>query len=295
MKLPAAYISIIIIWSTTPLAIQWSSTSSSYSFSVFARMLIGLVMVLTMLIISGQRLPNDRKALHTYLAGGLGIYGAMSLVYWGAQHIPSGWISLVFGLSPIITTVLSALFYTDTKPGYGTFIAQGLGLSGLGIIFISAIELHWFAVTGLTAVLFSTIIHSASALMVKHINAEISPLASVAGSLSFAVPVFYLTWLVLDGELPIFMTPRQMISILYLGIIATAAGFAMYYYILKNLSAIKVAMITLIAPVAALYLGYHLNHEEISIRTAMGTAIIIFAMLAHEFIHERAPDSDQTL
>ena len=42
MSIAAAYIAVILIWSTTPLAIQWSSLGAGFSFAVMARMVIGL-------------------------------------------------------------------------------------------------------------------------------------------------------------------------------------------------------------------------------------------------------------
>ena len=49
MSVPAAYLSIILIWSTTPLAIQWSSTGNGFLFPVMARMIIGLAICVLLL------------------------------------------------------------------------------------------------------------------------------------------------------------------------------------------------------------------------------------------------------
>jgi len=72
-------------------------------------------------------------------------------------------------------------------------------------------------------------------------------------------------------------------SIIYLGAIATTIGFSLYYYILLHLSATSVAMLTLVSPVLALYLGHKLNHEPLSLKIATGTALILSALLLHEF------------
>ncbi len=46
MSVPAAYLGIILIWSTTPLAIQWSTQGAGFAFAVFARMLVGAAKML---------------------------------------------------------------------------------------------------------------------------------------------------------------------------------------------------------------------------------------------------------
>ena len=95
MSVPTAYICVILIWSTTPLAIQWSSEGGGYLFGVTARMALGLLFCLLAIRFSGVAMPWHGRARGTYLAAGLGIYGSMSLVYWGAQYVPSGWIAVL--------------------------------------------------------------------------------------------------------------------------------------------------------------------------------------------------------
>ncbi len=42
VSVPAAFIGVVFIWSTTPLAIKWSSDGAGFLFGVGARMLLGL-------------------------------------------------------------------------------------------------------------------------------------------------------------------------------------------------------------------------------------------------------------
>ena len=77
MNTRIAYLTVIIIWSTTPLAIQWSGEGVGYSFGVTSRMVLGMVATLIALGILGGGLPRRANALKTYLASGLGIYGTM--------------------------------------------------------------------------------------------------------------------------------------------------------------------------------------------------------------------------
>ena len=44
MSLAAAYLAVILIWSTTPLGIVWSSESVSPSLALLLRMVIALVL-----------------------------------------------------------------------------------------------------------------------------------------------------------------------------------------------------------------------------------------------------------
>ena len=73
MSVPAAYMSNILIWSTTPLAIQCSASGNGFLFPVMARMAIGLAICVVLLGIFRIRMPWHREARMTYLAAGLGL------------------------------------------------------------------------------------------------------------------------------------------------------------------------------------------------------------------------------
>ena len=100
MSVPAAYLGVILIWSTTPLGIQWSAQGASFSFAVMARMLIGLAICLLLLRVTRTVFPFTPAARQLYAISGLSLFVSMLLTYWGALHIPSGLISVIFGLSP---------------------------------------------------------------------------------------------------------------------------------------------------------------------------------------------------
>jgi hypothetical protein len=101
MFVPAAFLSILLVYSTTPLAIKWSSEGAGFLFGVAGRMTLGTLMAVSLIRLLGLTLPWHREALLTYVAACLGMYGTMLSVFWGVQFIPSGWISVLFGLTPI--------------------------------------------------------------------------------------------------------------------------------------------------------------------------------------------------
>lgn len=135
MSVPAAYLSIILIWSTTPLAIQWSASGNGFLFPVMARMVIGLAICLMLLLIFRIKMPWHREARITYLAAGLGILGTMLCVYWGARYISSGLIALLFGLSPIFTSIAAAFWLNERSFSTSKILGTLLSLLGLAAIF----------------------------------------------------------------------------------------------------------------------------------------------------------------
>lgn len=283
MRVLVAYISVILLWSTTPLAIKWSSEGPGFLFGVTARMSIGAVCVWLVLAALRQRLPWRRKAWLTYLAIAVQIYGAMLVVYWASQYIPSGWISVVFGLTPLMTALMAAVWLGERSLTPGKLLSYGLGVGGLAVMFGSALEFSGEAVLGIAGVLLSSFLQSASSVWVKRIDAQLSAWQLVSGGLLFALPLYLLTWGSLDGQWPVSLPLMSMAAIVYLGAIATTVGFAAYYYVLNRLPATRVALITLITPVLSLLIGQTANHEAISAKVVLGAALILGALLMHEF------------
>ncbi|HHH43294.1 MAG TPA: DMT family transporter, partial [Gammaproteobacteria bacterium] len=184
MSVPAAFAGVILIWSTTPLAIQWSSEGGGFLFAVTARMVLGLVFCLLAIRITGIDMPWHRRARAAYLAAGAAIFGAMTLVYWGAQYVPSGWIAVLFGLSPLLTSLFSVLWLSQQPLSRVELLGLLLAVAGLAVIFAGGTEMGPRVGIGVVAVLLSTVLHAASAVWVKRLSADLPALAVTGGGLT---------------------------------------------------------------------------------------------------------------
>jgi len=281
MSIPAAYVGIIIIWSTTPLAIKWSGDGSEYLFGVTSRMLIGVFLCLLLVSLLSIKMPWHKRAVQTYIAAGLAVYGAMLSVYWGAQFIPSGLISVLFGLTPFVTAVLAAIWLQERSLTVAKLVAMLLGVSGLILIFRSSILVGEQASLGICAVLLSVVIHATSAVWVKKLGAKLPALVITNGALMVSTPLYLLTWWTVDGNLPVSLPEKTLMSIIYLGVFGSVLGFVLYYFVLKQIQASTMALVTLVTPVTALILGSQLNHEKIDTFVWAGTMCIMLALIIY--------------
>lgn len=281
MSVPAAFLGVVLIWSTTPLAIQWSSEGWGYLFGISGRMILGALVCAVLLQLLKPGLPWHRQARQTYLAAGVSIYGAMISVYWGAQYIPSGLIAVLFGLSPLMTGIIAAVLLGEKSFTVGKVFGMVLGLTGLISIFASDIVLVGDAWKGVLAVLFSAALQSFSGVWIKRIGSGLPGLTVTSGGLFVVAPLFLLTWFVFDGHIPEHMQVQAGMALIYLGVFGSALGFSLYFYLLKNMEANRVALITLLTPVLALMLGQLLNGELISREIVLGSCLIILGLVMH--------------
>ncbi|ODU85697.1 MAG: multidrug DMT transporter [Thiobacillus sp. SCN 65-179] len=285
MSVPAAYLGVILIWSTTPLAIQWSAQGAGFSFAVMARMLIGLAVCLVLLAATRTAFPFTPAARRLYAVSGLSLFASMLLTYWGALHIPSGLISVIFGLSPLVTGVFAALWLAERTLTPLRIAGLALALAGLWLIFGQPWPGDRHAALGTLATVSGMALQALGLVWIKRLNVRVSSLAITTGSpRGVSVPCFVLAWVIADAaQLPADATLRAGAAIVYLGILGSVVGFTLYYYMIKHLDAGRIALIMLVTPVSALLLGQTLNHERIPAIGWAGIALIGAGLLLYEW------------
>ncbi len=283
MSVPAAYAGLILIWATTPLGIKWSGEGVGFLFGVAGRMVISLVICLLLVALFSRRMRWHRAAFMTYLVAGLGMWAAMTGVYWGAQQIPSGLVSVLFGLTPVVTGWMAAVWLHE--PVFTPFRVLGmlLGLTGLVVIFGQAPAFGQSALWGMLAILGAVAAHSLSMVLVKRLGERTPPLETTTGALIVAVPLYLLTWWAGDGQWPDDVSQRTLSSILYLAVFGSVLSFTLYFYVLRHSLASRVALVTLVTPVLALVIGQWLNGEAVTAREWMGALVIMAGLASYQW------------
>ncbi len=282
MSIPAAYLGVILIWSTTPLAIQWSGGGADFLFPLLVRMVIGLVVCTVLVHTLCIPMPRSRAALNAYVAAGSGIFGAMLLVYWGARYVPSGLIAVLFGLIPLFTGLIGVWMTDAERLTPAKLAGTVLGLAGLIVIFGAGAKIGAQALPGIAAILCAVAIQAGSLVWVKRTGVALPVLALTTGALTLVVGLLLPLWLILFGHVPQWSV-RAGLSTLYLGIFGSVVGFTLYFYVTKHLQAGQVALITLITPVSALLLGQALNGEHPGFDVWLGTALILLGLGTHQW------------
>lgn len=284
LKVPIAFLVVILIWTSTPLAIQWSSTTAPLS-SVLVRMLIGVMFCLSMMGLIGMKLPFDVKARQLYVIGGLTMFITMSFTYVAAQSIPSGWISIIFGLSPIVTGLFSLFFEPEDRFTVLRVFGMLLGISGLVLVFKAGIAFDSTTLPGISLLLMAMLVASISAVFMRHLckDSELQPMQITTGGLAIAIPFFALSAYLFEPTTDIHFSSKELLSIFYLGLIGTGIGFTLYYFLLKKMSASKVALVTLITPISSLLLGNLINNEPVIKEVWIGAFFVSIGLLLYEY------------
>lgn len=284
MPVSVAYIAVVIIWSTTPLGIVWSSETVSPTLAVLLRMLIAIIPGMVILKLANINLPWSKQARKIYAYSCVGIFGGMLFSYLAAQYLASGMMSLIFGLSPIFSGVLAQKILDEPKFSGLKKLALAVALSGLFVVCFDSMSLSENSVIGIAFILLGVFFFSLSGVMVKSVAIDIHPLATTVGALTFSVPLFAIVWFLVDGTLPYQeWHARSIWAILYLGIFGSLVGFLAYFFILQKLRASTVALITMMTPVFALYLGAVLNNETVSLHLIFGALLVMCGLALYQW------------
>jgi drug/metabolite transporter (DMT)-like permease len=254
-----------------------------FAFGISARMLVGALACLALLLVMRKPLLWHKQALQTYLATGIGIYGAMMCVYWGAQYVPSGLVSVMFGFTPILTGLLAGYMLAEQSLTPVRWLAMLLCISGLFVIFSEQVELDHRIAIGMSIIIVAVVLHSLSTVLVKKYHTGLPALSVTTGGLLVALPFYFVTWLALDGHVPESIPLRSGLSILYLGVVGSGIGFVLFFYVLKHVPATTIGLLPLITPVLALIIGSVFNGEVISAAIVIGTSIILVGLLSYQF------------
>ena len=283
MQILSAYLLVILIWSSTPVAIQFSQSGLDFFSAVSLRMWASALLSLPLVMVFGQRLIFSRQALESYLAGSVGIYAAMMSVYWGAAYIPSGLISVIYGLSPMLAGALGYVWLKERELTPVRVVALVIAISGLTLVVSARMTLDGMAWRGILGTVLSVAFFAASAVWVKKVNAGLHPVVQTSGTLWMSSLMYLLTIPVYGFHWPEVWRTEAVIGLSYLVVFGSLLAFVLYFYILKHLPTSRVTLITLMAPVLAMLWGFLLRDERLQPVTLVGAFILLSGLALYQW------------
>lgn len=283
-----SYIFVIIIWATTPLAIKWSNDSVTPLTAVSLRFALALCVGFSIVLLFRRKKFFNRANYKNYALAAIAFFPNMLLVYYAAEYIPSGLISVIFGMSPFIVGVFAHVMLQDNFFTWRKQFALLIAFAGLIMIFIKQLHLDDKAAIGVLLMFCSLFFHSYSLVAVKRRSAihRANPFDLSVGATLFAIPFVLGTWFVVDvlpnGLPELVLSNKSLYSILYLGLIGSLVGVLCFYYVVNHLSVSWAAVLPMITPVMALEIGSVLNNEEITLTSAAGSCLILVGLAIYQ-------------
>lgn len=286
MQMPAtSYGLVVLIWSTTPLTIHWSNSSLSFVTAVTSRMTLAFLICFALLKLNRQPLIRHRRDWLVFMASGLGLFPNMLLTYCAAQYIPSGLMSVLFGILPFFVGIFSWIILKENNFTPARIIALIMAVSGLAIIHFDQLQVGPKAVFGVTLLMLVCLIWGLSSVWVKQFGENIEPLRQCTGSLLVSLPGFFLCWWLLDGTLPEVVDQKSMFGVAYLVIFGSVISHTLYFRVLQGFSVTTVALIPLMTPILAILWGHLLEGEVLNPASMTGAGLILLSLTVYQGVY----------
>jgi drug/metabolite transporter (DMT)-like permease len=273
------YAALAIIWSSTWVAIKIGLEDCPPLLGAGIRFAVAGLVLLAFAAARGRSLRTDAR-----LAGILALMPfalAYGLVYWGEQHIPSGLAAVLFGVLPLYTAFLGAVFLPD-QPLRGRLVAGILiAIGGLALAFAESADSGDpdMALLGAAALAIAPLGASVGNISLKLRAGELDAVSLNGwgmlggGALLLAVSGLGESWS--DAA----WTAESLGSIAYLALIGSAVPFVGLTVLLRHISAQATSFLAMLLPFGALVFGAALYSEAITLRALAGAALVAVGLL----------------
>jgi drug/metabolite transporter (DMT)-like permease len=272
------YALLVVIWSSTWVAIKIGLEDCPPLLGAGIRFVAAGAVLLAFAAASGRSLRTDAR-----LAGILALMPfalAYGLVYWGEQHIPSGLAAVLFGVLPLYTAFLGAVFLPDQPLRARLVVGILIAIGGLALAFAESADSGdpELALAGAAALALAPLGASVGNISLKLRAGELDAVALNGwgmlggGVLLLAASGMGESW----GEAA--WTAESVGSIAYLAVIGSAVPFVGLTVLLRHISAQATSFLAMLLPFGALLFGAALYSEAITIR-ALGGAVLVAAGL----------------
>ncbi len=268
---------LCLIWGSTWLAIKIGLEGSPPFLGAGFRFAIAAAFLFALSVFTGGLDPEIRRKWRGVVFAAFVIYPIpYGLVYWGSQYIESGMAAVLFAVMPFFVAILAHARIQGEKLTVLKILGMLLGFGGILVIFADNLGARGsLGIIGMVAVSGSAFFSAVGTVYSKKHFHEIDPISLTAFQSMIGAIVLTAVGLAFESLTAYRFDARTLGSLLYLGILGTAATFTLYFYVLKRMEATKLATIAFITPVVAMILGIALRGERFDFASVVGSFMVI--------------------
>ncbi len=272
-----AFIAVYIIWGSSYLFNKILVQELPPFELAGIRFLVAGILIFLFALIRKMPLSITKKQFqNVIIAGFLFLVMGNGILVWGLKYLDSGFTALIIAGQPL-NILLMLWIWKGQKIKGKSLVGVFLGLLGIYLL-MSGQELGSnFSWTGVILVLVSMMCWGIASLFVtvadlpknQFIN---SAYQMVTGGISMIAlsPIVGEKWV--D---PLSLSVKGYISWAFLIIFASIIAFSSFNYLLKKVSAEKVATSAYVNPLVAIFLGYIVLDERLNFLTIIASLILL--------------------
>ena len=221
------------------------------------------------------------------------ILGFSSEVF-GINFSQSSEAGMMIALIPILVAILSFLFSSE-KPTFKQSVSIVLSVSG--VIFIQVMNIRTvlnFSILGALLMFISAFAAASFNMFSRKLSTTVTPV-QITSLMMFSGAIVFMSWyltiLVTSNELALLFAPFQsfsfVVSVVYLGVIASIMGFFLVNYNLKHLPAHVSSIFANVATLTSILAGVIFLNEILYWYHMLGAVMIISGVMGVIFFRRK--------
>ena len=228
----------------------------SPEFIVFARLIIGTLILFLLLMIIHRRITISLRDWQYYLfMSTVGIVAPFILIVYGQQQIDSSLAGILMATMPISTIILSHFFLHDeklTRRKFTGFVIAFIGITILVIQDFSNLKINILSnISSELMVMSGAILYSCSAVYGKRFK-HTDPLSASTGTIFFSAIMMFMYLLIFVPTEISNIDLRNSASLVLLGVFCTAIATIIYFQILQTSGASFISIMNYLIPILSL-------------------------------------------
>jgi len=285
LQIPIVYMTLILLWGSTWIAIKVSVGETPFLMAAIRFFLAAALLVIFQKMRGKAILPPPgfSKVIITLGVGNFFIgYG---FTYWGMQFVHSNITAILWATLPVQVSLFAHYMLKHEKLSVSKLFSLGGALIGSYLIFdIQGQSFESKSALGMAVILISISGSAYSNVLYKREGSHLDPVSTNTLAMLIGALLLLISGLIFEPLASIKFSGLVWSATAYLAIFGSAIGFSVYFWLLKQVSVVKMSYMTFLIPILASVWGWILLKEGLSGRSFLGAVIILLAVSIPELI-----------
>jgi len=276
-------LTVYLIWGTTYLGIRVVNETMPPLLSAGFRFVVAGAVLYAWAIRRGDRegdRPTPIQWRSALIVGALLLVGGNGGVVWAERTVPSGVVALIIALVPLWMALFDRIIVRRPL-GARTVVGLVLGFAGTALLVGQGVDAGSFDLRGAMFAVGASIAWATGSLYSRNAPLPRRPFVGngmqqlLGGALLLLIGT-------LIGELgdvhPEDFSTASLLALGYLIVFGSLIAFTSYLWLLRNARTALVATYAYVTPVVAVFLGWLILDEPVTLRTIVAAAVIVVAV-----------------
>jgi len=275
---PAAWLALCVIWSSTWLVIKVGLQDLPVISFVGIRFLIAIVVLVAISAGRVRLLPARRSDFWLLAFTGVLMFTLnYTLLFWGEVYVSSGLAAVLQATIPIFGMVFGHYLLPDEPLRWTRMVGALLALGGVAAICARLLDFNGvMAFWGGLGIVVGGACAAYSNVTMKARAIPLAPAMIAAWQMIFGtLPLLVAGWLIEGNPRDFHWTGLAVFCLLYLAVVGSALAFLLLYWLLPRMQVASLQTISLVTPPGALAIGWLLGGETLPFSFLIGAGFVL--------------------